>query len=218
MKISVVTPTKDRPEMLPLVRQWFEEQTTPVHEHLVIDGGSHLENLRRGALEVDPSTDVILWADDDDHYRPDYTEWVTWAFSNSPAVAVGQLCSEMHHIRTERWRQFEPVGPLPGLMAFRLEIRDAVLERMAREDTPKLLFRDGAQGPTLTTEVQYVTHIKGLYPLGPGQGLSVKHHGTPARYPMVDSDLESLSRKIGRRAVESYLEAIEKIDERLAAT
>ena len=37
MKISVITPTKDRPEIVELCQRWFREQTYPVHEHIIAD-------------------------------------------------------------------------------------------------------------------------------------------------------------------------------------
>ena len=59
----------------------------------------------------------------------------------------------------------------------------------------------------------YVTRILGLYPPGPGEGLSRKHD--PCKFPKKDPNNRRLRYRIGDEAVRAYADAMRAIDERL---
>ena len=211
MKISVITPTKDRPEIVELCQRWFREQTYPVHEHIIADGGTMLENLVQGFGQVDPATDVVLFADDDDYYHKDWVEWIRDAFQKNPAVQVaGQRLMAMHHLRAEARRDCS-VGPLAGMMAFRTEVWPLVLQCIKEDERPKQVFRDFGRPAKLITHGQFCRHMKGIY----GSGMSVKHDA--ARFPILDPGLGYLRGLVGDPVVDAYLEAIERIDARTTA-
>ncbi len=206
MKISVVTPTKDRPEAVELCRRWIREQAYPVHEHIVVDGGLNRDNLREGILQA--TGDVVLLADDDDYYTPSWTDWIADAYADPKIRATGQREHGMHHIRAAS-RQVGVRSPRAGTLSFRIEEREAVLRLIPR---PKLILRMVAHR---VFDRPFCQRIMGLYPSpGPGRGQSRKHN--PDRFPIPDPGLRVLRERIGDVAVQAYLEAIKRIDARLA--
>ncbi len=213
MRISVVTPTRDRPEVVKLCRRWFKEQTYPIHEHVFAEGGGILENLVRGIKAVDPQTDVVLMADDDDYYAPGWSAWIADAFSSPLVRAGGQLLTGITHVRAEaRLRCL--CGPLPGMTAFRITERDEVLRRIAIDGTPKKMVKQLAPPELTTTKRQFCYALKGLYH-GAG-GDPQMHEFTPALYPIPDPGLHHLRAQIGDDAVDAYMRAIDSIDMRRA--
>ncbi len=209
VKISVVTPTKDRPEAIELCRRWFREQTYPIHEHIVVDGGTAAENTAEG---IDQATgDVILLADDDDYYAPGWTRWIAAAYASEPVImATGHKTMAMYHIRAGLRHDCDK-PPLPGSISFRIEQRPAVKLCMARANKPQLILKDVRHSLPQGT---FVYRIMGMYHSSlPGRGLSRKHN--PNRFSIPDTDLAFLRSRIGSGIVDRYLDAIERIDQRL---
>lgn len=210
MRISVITPTKDRPEAVELCRRWFKEQTYPVHEHLVIEGGGHLDNIRAGLTQV--SGDVILLADDDDYYAPGWTQWLADVYANPDVHAAGHPTKAMYHPRTERRLECN-IGPLAGSLSFRTEDSELVAQCIEFDKRPKRILRNVH---SVIAQETFCYRIMGLYHGGrPGRGLSRKHN--PELFNISDPGLTELRALIGDPVVDAYLKAIEHIDARLAA-
>jgi len=210
VKISVITPTKDRPEAVDLCRRWFREQTYPVHEHLIVEtGGGQLENFSEGMKQA--TGDVILFADDDDYYGPRWVQRVAAAYRNPKVQAAGQVIMGLYHIRAaKRWEGKR--GPLPGTISFRRENIDAMESRMAYDKRPKRIVQD------VHSEIireQHCIRIMGLYPHIEGQGRGMSRRHNPAKFPIQDPGRDYLTRQIGPEAVAAYLDACQKIDDRL---
>ena len=207
MRISVVTPTKDRPEAVELCQRWFRQQTVQAHEHLIIDGGTHVENLLEGIERA--SGDVIVFADDDDYYGPGWLAWIDRALR--VRSLAGQVITQSFHIRDQA-RQECKVGPLAGTMAFRRCESRAVIDHITARQTPKHILWDYTEPKRVPsshakiTTTQHVTHIKGLYP----NGISVQH--TSTKHPIPDPGLAYLRATIGDPVVGLYLDAIPWID------
>lgn len=211
MRISVVTPTKDRPEAVELCQRWFSEQRYPVYEHIVVDGGGMLDNLREGIRKA--KGDIVLLADDDDYYDPGWTKWVAGTYRDPESQAAGQTVQTFYHIRGARRWDGEKQGPLAGTISFRIGQSDNVIQWMDEDGRPKRILRDVKH--TVVHE-QFCCRIMGLYlGDGPGRGLSRKH--SPDSFPIPDPGLRSLRERIGDSAVDAYLDAVKRIDERLKA-
>ena len=138
LRISVVTPTKDRPEAVELCQRWFRQQSHRAHEHLIIEGGTHVENLLEGIQRAEG--DAIVLADDDDYYGPG---WLAWIASTLRVWSlVGQVVTASFHIRARSRRECR-VGPLPGTMAFRRCESRSVLDQIRAVDSQRLVRRLG---------------------------------------------------------------------------
>lgn len=204
MRIAVVTPTKDRPEAVDLCRRWFREQTRPPANHIIASGGGVYGNLLAG-IEHARQYDVIVFADDDDHYAPSWLAWIEEQFADAAVMAAGQIVTRMHHIRASAFRDCR-AGPLPGTMAFRSTVAYDVASYMRAGVSPKQVFADFE---VRRTDVQHVTHIKGLYP---GAGVSKKHSAD--RFPHDDPNHAELRSAIGDDATHAFLAAAATIDTR----
>lgn len=107
MKVSVFTPSRERPECLASCRKWIAQQTYPIHEHIVSEGGTLVENLMDGLPKV--TGDIIVIAEDDDYYPPDWVETCVSAFSLG-ALAYGDIRSHYYHLGLRRYRLFKHSG------------------------------------------------------------------------------------------------------------
>ena len=208
IEISVVTPTKDRPEAIKLCSRWFKEQTYPVHEHIIACGGNVIENLIAGINKA--TGDVILLADDDDYYAPGWTQWLARLYKRKRMEAAGHKTRAMYHLRSEMRLECNKPPP-PGSVSFRIDQRPAVKRWMAKANKPQMILKEVCYK---VPRINYVYRIMGLYPGDrPGRGLSRKHN--PNRFSIADPDLHVLRSRIGDDVVDLYLDAIERIDQRL---
>lgn len=208
VKISVITPTKDRPEAVALCQRWFREQTYPVHEHIIVEGASQLDNIRAGFEEA--TGDVILVADDDDYYTPDWTRWLAGVYENPKIRAAGLVVRGMHHVRAS-CSSPRVFPPLIGTLSFRADEAANVFRCMGFDGKPHRVLWGV---PCVVADHPYCYRIMGMYPAdGPGRGMSRKHN--PDRFPDEDRGFRSLRGKIGDKVVDAYLAAVKDIDTRI---
>lgn len=203
-----MTPTRDRPEAVELCRRWFREQTYPVLEHIVVEGGSQLDNLKDGIEQA--AGEVILLADDDDHYSPTWVDRVAQAYSDHRIQAAGQPTRVLYHLRGKRYWPCS-LQPLAGTLSFRRTQAARVVELIDELDRPKRILRYVEHK---VIQPIFCTRILGLYPPGPGEGLSRKHEAS--KFPKKDPDNRRLRHTIGDAAMDAFLQAAAAIDERLA--
>lgn len=111
MKVSVLTPTWNRPAELKLAERWLRQQTFAPHQWIVVDGSERpygvanwIENLRAGAERA--TGDVLVFWEDDDYYAPTHLAKVADAMS-STAWIVGDPSTRMYHLGSRRWRVFK---------------------------------------------------------------------------------------------------------------
>jgi hypothetical protein len=129
MKISVLTPTADRPVAFALVEKYMARQTMQPDEWIVADGGEgptkctmgqrHLhearppgaanfaENLLRGAASV--TGDIIIFFEDDDWYAPNHIETIIGQL-NGAALLAGDDQQRYYHVGQRCWRIFQNKG------------------------------------------------------------------------------------------------------------
>jgi len=129
MKISLITPTRNRPHLFRLCERWMDRQTVRWHEWIVSDHGEtavkltqgqkHLHNPRAAksgnpvmdgylsfvqsmqALLANVTGDVILFVEDDDWYSPHYIETMTKALETN--VLVGCNLSRFYNWSHRAW-------------------------------------------------------------------------------------------------------------------
>lgn len=199
MSVSVLTPSKGRPQALDLCRRWMREQTIPV-EHVVIEGLPLKDAYLRGLPRC--SGEWILLADDDDWYGPHYVHQVLETLRLSHATVGGKAYREVYHLRARAFSDQVTVGPLPGTLAFhRQHISDAL--RCVSEGK-SIKYLAPVQAPCYSAPF---LRIVGLY----DDGISVKHRYTEKRFPKRDPELQWLTRRIGADAVAEYLRVLEEV-------
>lgn len=208
MKISVVTPTKNRPEAVELCRRWFLNQVHPIHEHIVIEGGGMNENLCEGIRKA--TGDVVVLADDDDYYGPKWARRIARIYRDPSVRAAGQLLDGLYHLRGERRWEIKH-GPLSGTISFRREEADRLIDCINFDGRAKRILREV---PHYVSKTQHCYRMMGLYhPQLPGRGVSRKHSADS--FPIPDPGLRFLRLRIGDKVVDAYIDAMEKIDTRL---
>lgn len=218
MRVTVITPTADRPVAFALAERWMARQTRPPDEWIVTDGGrvpvacSHgqlhlheatpigpqnfLANVRRGLDHA--SGDVLMWWEDDDWYAPTHLETLCSQFT--PGVqAAGDDLQQYYNVAKRLYRTFNNRGASLCQTAF---TREAVPIFRASVDRCQRLNTYGVDGSFWAAvpvraqalcRTQTVIGIKGL----PGQsGLGIGHRPQPAQWS-ADPNLVQLRAWIG---------------------
>lgn len=128
MKVSVVTPTADRPVAFRLAEQWMARQTRQPDEWIVADGGqtpvactmgqthawvaapagpsNFLANVTRGLSLA--TGDVIVFWEDDDWYAPTHLAVLTRQLAE--ASVAGDDEQRYYNLGHRCWRTFENTG------------------------------------------------------------------------------------------------------------
>jgi len=129
-RLSVITPTCDRPVAFGLLEGFMRAQTRQPDEWIVADGGivpadvtlgqrvvrsprppgasNFLHNLE-GALAV-ATGDVILFLEDDDHYQPTHLERLMGQLADEDALIAGDDVQRYYNVRQRCWRVFQNRG------------------------------------------------------------------------------------------------------------
>lgn len=152
MRLSIVTPTCDRPVGLALAERWLRAQTRQHDEWIIADGGQHRAvvslprrhlhaprppgaanfraNLARG-LEA-ATGDVIVFVEDDDYYAPTHLARLVAALERQPAAgAVGDDRQRYYYLPRRQWRVFQNRGASLCQTAIRRAWVPAALEAIA---------------------------------------------------------------------------------------
>lgn len=131
MRVSLVTPTADRPVAFALCERFVARQTVQADEWIVADGGQtpapctmgqiHIhkpsppgaENFARNLLNgiAAASGELVVLIEDDDNYQPDHVRTLVEALARNPrALAAGDDRQNYYNVAHRRWRTFDNVG------------------------------------------------------------------------------------------------------------
>lgn len=137
MKISIITPTKDRDRFLPAIWECVKAQTIQDIEWLVHDGSpqasTFLEDLRskdkrvrhfhdpqpmkigakRNVLIGEAKGDVIVHFDDDDYYAPGYIEAMRTLLTNEGADIVKLYGFFLYHQKSRMYAYWDLAHGFP---------------------------------------------------------------------------------------------------------
>jgi hypothetical protein len=197
MRVSVITPTSDRPVAFGLCERWMDRQTHRPDEWIVADGGktparctmgqihlhqaspsgfaNFLGNLRRG---LDAATgDVLVFVEDDDWYHPRHLETLLGQLTTG-ILAAGDDLQQYYNLEHRVWRTFDNKGASLCQTAFRRDALPAFRKALSAAQQGRSYGVDGRFWASLSPKAcclvrsQTVVGIKGL----PGQkGLGIGH-------------------------------------------
>lgn len=224
MRISVITPTADRPRGIELCERYMARQTVQPHEWIVADGGNVAAKLTMGQRHLHhPSPpgaanlagniqraldavtgDAVVIVEDDDHYSPGHLAACRVGLQANPAYGCSWLI--YFNVAHRCWVKMANRGSALCQTAFRADLIPEMLAA-AREASAAGKFNiDGrfwANRTRMATGQQTVIGIKGL-PGTPGLGIGHRPKSYPGRNWRPDPKLEHLRKLIGED-VENYL-------------
>lgn len=224
MRISVITPTCDRPRGIELCERYIARQTVQPDEWIVSDGGQVPAKLTMGqvhlrqpappgaanlatnvlrALEA-VTGDVVIVVEDDDHYAPNHIAACIAGLKRNPAYGCARLL--YFNVEHRCWVQMANRGAALCQTALRRELipemQRAAQEAMANNDfTIDGRFWSGRR--KMATGPQTVIGIKGLAGT-PGLGIGHRPKSKSGRFWRPDPELQYLRQHIGAD-VENYL-------------
>lgn len=225
MRISVITPTCDRPVGLAFAERMMQRQTRPPDEWIVVDGGidpatcqrqqihlrtgqppgvgNFLFNLTVGIRRA--TGDAIAFVEDDDWYAPTHLEQLARQLQGDPRLlAAGDDDQRYFNVATRQWRTWKNIGAClcqtmirrEAIPRFEEVIRVCLERQSYGVDTN--FWRGVAVARRSIVKAHTVVGIKGL----PGRsGLGVGHR--PDEKWTNDPALEQLRAWIGED-VEQY--------------
>lgn len=142
MRLTVITPTCDRPEGVSLLERWMDRQTRQPDEWIVADGGSvpavvsrehvhlhdpiqpgtsnFLANVSRGLTAA--TGDVIAIMEDDDWYAPTHLETLCRQLEPAIVLAAGDDQQRYYHLGRQLWRVFQNKGASLCQTAFKRKV------------------------------------------------------------------------------------------------
>lgn len=224
MRISVITPTADRPRGIELCERYMARQTVQPHEWIVADGGQTPAPLTLGQVHLhQPSPpgaanlagnilraldavtgDVVIVVEDDDWYRDNHLAACVMGLKRWPAYG----CNRLLYVNVEHrcWVQMANRGAALCQTAFRTELisemRKAAQAAIESNDfTIDGRFWNGRR--QMATGPQTVIGIKGLIGT-PGLGIGHRPKSKAGRRWHPDPQLRFLRQHIGAD-VENYL-------------
>lgn len=198
MKISVLTPTCDRPVAFALCERWIARQTVQPDEWIVADGGQvpavctmrqiHLHNPRQPGAEnfahnllagiAAAKGDICVVIEDDDHVAPTHIESLVAALACPYSLLAGDDVQRYYNVAHRCWRIFNNVGASLCQTAMRrgaLGLFETIIRQCLASGTYGIdttLWRAVPTAQWALTGKQTVLGIKGL----PGQaGLGIGH-------------------------------------------
>lgn len=109
MRITALTCSTGRPECLKLCRQYVARQTRKVDEHLVIEGGTFLENMREGLKRVPLDQEgMVIFFEDDDWYPDSWVQLMVGMPQWHRARLVGQAKLHNYHVPSGGYESVYP--------------------------------------------------------------------------------------------------------------
>jgi hypothetical protein len=196
-RLTVVTPTADRPVAFALCERWMARQTRQPDEWIVADGGqtpvvctggqrhlhqrsglgvvNFLANVRRG---VEAATgDLIAIVEDDDWYDARHLEVVIGQLTPG-VLAAGDDTQRYYHLPHRAWKRFPNIGACLCQTVFRREALPVFLHALSEAEDVRHYGIDGRfwsrlpRQQTSLVRTETVLGIKGL----PGrEGLGIGH-------------------------------------------
>lgn len=224
MRISVITPTADRPRGIELCERYIARQTVQPHEWIVSDGGQTPATLTMGQVHLhEPSPpgaanlagnilraldavtgDAVVIVEDDDAYLPGHLAACAEGLKRQPAYGCPRLV--YFNVAHRCWVQMANRGAALCQTAFRAELIPAM--RQAAQDAMNagdfgIDGRFWAPRKHMANGPQTCIGIKGLAGT-PGLGIGHRPKSSPKRRWRPDPNLDCLRRLIGDD-VEHYL-------------
>lgn len=224
MRISVITPTADRPRGIELCERYMARQTVQPDEWIVADGGQIPAKLTMGQVHLHkPSPpgaanlagnilraldavtgDIVVIVEDDDHYAPNHIAACVAGLKRWPAYGCARLL--YYNVEHRCWVQMANRGSALCQTAFRRELIPE-MQRAAREAMEAGSYgidgRFWASRRHMAIGPQTVIGIKGL-PGTPGLGVGHRPSSKPGRQWRPDPEMKILRQMIGADA-ENYL-------------
>lgn len=199
MKVTVITPTADRPAAWPLAERWMEQQTLHPDQWIVADDGlvaapvtmgqTHIRRERKEAggaslamnmLAAIPHVtgDVVLIMEDDDYYRPNHIATCVERLREHRATGCTWL--NYYNLQSMAWRRIKNSCAALCNTAFRAECLP-MLEQAARDAMRQKVYHVDRLfwqlvGDEGLHEHETVIGIKGL-PGMPGIGIGHRPDG-----------------------------------------
>lgn len=223
MRISVITPTCDRPVGIKLLEKYMAAQTIQPDEWIVADGGKTPASLTRGQTHLHaPFTpgarnlmnnvlrglrtvtgDVVFVFEDDDIYFPDHIEKSLKHLESTPATGGDGL--KYFNVRERCWIEMKNKGSALCQTSFRRELLPVM------EAAAKKCFHDNSFGLDClfwkevglpAAQMSTVVGMKGL-PGTPGLGMG--HRPNPIRRGWkFDPTFSKLAEWVGQERAAPY--------------
>lgn len=224
-KITLITPTCDRPFGVALAEKYVKHQTVQPHQWIVADGGqvpatltmgqTHIRtpgpvgarNLANNILSAIPHVtgDIVVIVEDDDVYLPTHLERVYRILETQDVT--GSTTLDYYNLRVRKYLQMKNIGSSLAQTAMRTNMLP-VLERAAKTAHSNNSYGIDANfwllaGCHHASPERTVVGMKGL----PGtQGLGVGHRPNDGRPWISDPDFTKLREWLGDLA-EPYIHA-----------
>lgn len=223
MRVSVITPTCDRPAGIALCERFMARQSFIPDEWIVADGGQEPAPLTMGQIHLHqpgpPGAtnfctnllnaitaargELVVVIEDDDHVAPDHLETLVATLEAHPeSLLAGDDCQRYYNVAHRCWRTFQNVGASlcqtamrrAAIPAFVATVRDCMARNSYGVDTN--LWRRTPREQWALTGRMTVLGVKGL----PGRaGLGIGHRPAGPAWT-ADPDLAQLEHWIGADA------------------
>ncbi len=225
MRLSVITPTCDRPFAFGLLERWMARQTRQPDEWIVADGGrfrvkchhgqTHLvataapgpANFANNLLRaVDAATgDFIVCMEDDDYYQPTHLVTLERQLSQPGIRMAGDDLQRYYNVAHRKWRIFNNKGASlcqTGFNVSEIPVFRSIVKKCLQQRTYGIDGAFWAAQPQAIKSLERhdtVLGIKGL----PGQvGLGIGHR--PANGWTSDPAGKQLEAWIGKADADTY--------------
>lgn len=217
-RVSVITPTCDRPYGMALLERWMRRQTRQPDEWIVADGGRtpvvctmgqiHKHCQRRPGTEnfannllmalAAVTGEIVIVAEDDDWYAPTHIETLVSQFENPRVRIAGDDQQRYYNVPERKWRIFNNKGASlcqTAMVAALIPTFTAAIQRCLRRQSYGIdaaLWQTQPVSARSLIRSSTVLGIKGL----PGQmGLGIGHR--PQGGWTLDRDGQQLREWIG---------------------
>lgn len=198
MRISVITPTCNRPVAFAILETWMARQTQHPHEWIVSDGGNRPVECRRGQRHLHApmrpgagnfaanleralakvTGDVVIIAEDDDWYAPTHLETLAQQLSDPGILIAGDDQQRYYNIPQRKYRLFKNRGASlcqTGFSASLIPTLRAVIRDCVRRNTYGVDCALWARQPASVKSLRRTHTVLGIKGL-PGQaGLGIGH-------------------------------------------
>lgn len=163
--VSIITPTKGRPEALELCKHYVQRQDYQGEiQHIIEEGGTLTENLLKAMPKVEG--DIVFIFEDDDHYRSDWIAEGWWHLRISGNDIVGQCSARYYHLPTQGYRELFPDETVSSLSCTAFDVSALGLLQArcetGKEESVDLDFWKAAMGEGLNSYLFFTHYVHGM--------------------------------------------------------